>query len=203
MIDAYRTVQEPSISRINRKKSRFIAILTPIASERDALHELERIRKQYHDASHHCYAFRILEDAEIVKASHDDGEPSGSAGLPILQQIERYELCNVLGVVVRYFGGVKLGVGGLVRAYSDAVSEALDQTKIVTRKVLSQHTLLFPTEVNSNVMSVLHRFEARIESVTYEEPAHIELALPPSRVDAFRIALREATGARATLEEIS
>jgi uncharacterized YigZ family protein len=202
MIDAYRTIRTPATHKINRKKSRFLAILAPIESQEDAERELESVRKQYHDASHHCYGFRVLTDDVVVEVSHDDGEPSGSAGLPILQQIERRELCDVLAVVVRYFGGVKLGVGGLVRAYSDAVSEALDQVDIVTRKVLARITIRFPHEVNSNVMSVIHRFSAHVEGVTYEEPAHIEIALPPSRVNAFETSLREATGARATLEEI-
>ncbi len=201
MIDAYRTLRTESVHKLTRKKSRFIAILMPVESKQDVERHLEDVRKTYHDASHHCYAFRVVAAESVLEASHDDGEPSGSAGVPILQQLESRDLRNVLAVVVRYFGGVKLGVGGLVRAYSDAVSEALESASIVTRKLMVHGVIRFPPEVNSSVMSVIHRFSVTVEGLSYEEPARIDIAVPPSRVEAFREALRESTGARADLEE--
>ena len=202
MIDSYLTIKESTLHKFTRKKSRFIALLSPAVSQEDVQCQLDAARKSYHDASHHCCAFRLLIDDVIVEASSDDGEPSGSAGLPIQQKLASRNLCNVLAIVVRYFGGTKLGVGGLVRAYSDAVSEALEQAAIVTQKLMAHIAIRFPVEVNSSVMSIIHRFSAHIESLLYEEPVQIEVTLPPSQVETFRAALTEATGARTELEVI-
>jgi len=200
MIDSYLTIKDSTLFKITRKKSRFIALLSPASSHEDVQQQMDAIRKSYHDATHHCSAFRLLIDDVIVESSSDDGEPSGSAGIPMLHQLAGKELCNILAVVVRYYGGTKLGVGGLVRAYSDAISEALDQTKIVTQMMMAHITIRFPVEVNSSVMSTVHRFSAHIENLIYEEPVRIEVTLPPSQIEAFRAVLTEATGARTKLE---
>jgi putative IMPACT (imprinted ancient) family translation regulator len=118
----------------------------------------------------------------------------------MLHQLSGKELCNVLAVVVRYYGGTNLGVGGLVRAYSDAISEALEQAEITTQRMMAHITIRFPVEVNSGVMSTVHRFSAPIENIVYEEPVRMEITLPPSQVEAFRAAITEATGARMELE---
>ncbi len=200
MIDSYRTIKESTLHKITRKKSRFIALLSPALSQDDVQRQIDDVRKSHHDATHHCYAFRLLLDDTIVEVSNDDGEPSGSAGLPMMQQLASKELCNVLAVVIRYYGGTKLGVGGLVRAYSDVVSEALERATIVIRTLMAHISIRFPVEVNSSVMSIVHRFSAHIESLVYEEPVRIELMLPLSQVETFRAALTEATGARIKME---
>ena len=200
MIDSYLTIKDSTLHKITRKKSRFVALLSPAESQDDVQRQLHDARKSYHDATHHCSAFRLLIDDTIAEASSDDGEPSGSAGLPMLQQLEGKDLYNVLAIVIRYYGGTKLGVGGLVRAYSDAVSEALEQATVITRTLMAHITIRFPVEVNSSVMSTVHRFSAHIGSLVYEEPVRIEIALPPSKVEMFRAALTEATGARIEME---
>ena len=200
MIDSYLTLTDSTLHKITRKKSRFIALLSPADSQGDVQRQLDDVRRSYHDATHHCYAFRLLLDDAIVEVSHDDGEPSGSAGLPMMQQLTNRNLCNVLAVVVRYFGGTKLGVGGLVRAYSNAVSEALEKAPVITQTLKTRITIRFPVEVNSSVMSIIHRFSARIDALVYEDPVRIEITLPPSQVEALRAALTEATGARIKLE---
>ncbi len=200
MIDSYLTLTDSTLYKTTRKKSRFIALLSPADSQDDVQRQLDDVRRAYHDATHHCYAFRLLLDDAIVEVSHDDGEPSGSAGLPMMQQLTNRNLCNVLAVVVRYFGGTKLGVGGLVRAYSNAVSEALERAPVITRTLKTRITIRFPVEVNSSVMSIIHRFSARIDALVYEDPVRIEITLPPSQVEALRAALTEATGARIELE---
>ena len=200
MIDSYLTLTDSTLYKTTRKKSRFIALLSPADSQDDVQRQLDDVRRAYHDATHHCYAFRLLLDDAIVEVSHDDGEPSGSAGLPMMQQLTNRNLCNVLAVVVRYFGGTKLGVGGLVRAYSNAVSEALEKAPVITRTLKTRITIRFPVEVNSSVMSIIHRFSARIDALVYEDPVRIEITLPPSQVEALRAALTEATGARIKLE---
>jgi len=197
MIDSYLTLGEPVSHKITRKKSRFLAILRPITAEDEVAQVLNDLRRRYHDAAHHCYAARWLDGNQVVETSHDDGEPSGSAGLPILQQLTGRDLTNVIAVVVRYFGGTKLGVGGLVRAYSDAVAEALDRTKIVHRTLEIRVAIRFPAEVNSAVMSIIHRFSASVESLAYDHPARVDVKLPPSRAAAFCAALTEGTGNRA------
>jgi uncharacterized YigZ family protein len=200
MIDSYLTIGDPIQHKITRKRSRFIALVTTAFSQDDAQRQLENIRKAYHDATHHCHAIRLLIDDGIVESSNDDGEPSGSAGAPILQQLAGRQLCNVLAVVVRYYGGTKLGVGGLVRAYSEAVSEAIDQATVITQALLTRVVIRFPVEVNSSVMSTIHRFPVTIEGLAYEGQARIEIAVPPSQLEALRAALTESTGARAELE---
>jgi len=200
MIDSYLTIKDSTLHKITRKKSRFIALLSPASSHEDVQQQMDAIRKSYHDATHHCYAFRLLIDDVVVESSSDDGEPSGAAGLPMLHQLAGKELCNILAVVVRYYGGTNLGVGGLVRAYSDAVSEALERAAIVMQTMMAHITIRFPAEVNSSVMSTAHRFSAQIENLIYEDPVRIEVALPPSQVEAFRTALTEATGARIKME---
>jgi uncharacterized YigZ family protein len=200
MIDSYLTIKDSIVHKITRKKSRFIALLSPAVSQEDVQHQLDAIRKSYHDATHHCSAFRLLIDDVVAEGSSDDGEPSGSAGLPMLHQLVGKDVCNILAVVVRYYGGTNLGVGGLVRAYSDAVSEALDEISIKTQKIMARITIRFPVEVNSMVMSTVHRFSAHIENLLYEEPVRVDVTLPPSQVASFRAALTEATGARTELE---
>ncbi len=138
MIDSYLTLKDSTLHKITRKKSRFVALLSPALSHEDVDRQMEQVRKSYHDATHHCSAFRLLLDDVLVEASSDDGEPSGSAGLPMLHQLADKQLCNVLAIVVRYYGGTNLGVGGLVRAYSDAVSEALDLATVITRTLMAQ-----------------------------------------------------------------
>ena len=200
MIDSYWTLAAPATARIMRKKSRFIADAVPVASTNDADRELAMVRKRHHDASHHCYAYRLLDDAGSTSHSEDAGEPSGSAGLPILQQIESSRLLNILVVVSRYFGGTKLGIGGLVRAYGDAAREVLEAANPVERKLRVDVSIDFPIEVNSCVMAIIHRHQADVQEIAYDERVRARLSLPPSGVDGFCEAIIETTGNRARIE---
>jgi len=200
MIDAYRTIAEPTRARIKRKRSRFLAFLYPAVSAEEAAQRLAELRRSYHDASHHCSATRLLVDDEIDAACDDDGEPSGSAGPPILHHLEAADIVNVIAVVVRYYGGVNLGVGGLIRAYGDATQEALDAASVVKRHITSDIAIRFPPDVNSGVMATIHRHAASVKDIRFEETAEAVVSLPPSRVAAFCAAVREATGNRASTE---
>ena len=162
---------------------------------------LEETRRTYHDASHRCYAYRLITDAATIEYSSDAGEPAGSAGLPILQQMQKAALHNILVIVVRYFGGTKLGIGGLIHAYGDATVEALAMAKIVIKKQEIRLSVSFPPEISSRVMGLIHRHPARVEDVKYEQDARVLVALPPSGVERFTRELTEATGARAHWEE--
>lgn len=126
-----KTVKERVSSQIVEKKSKFISDLYYIESEKDAEEKIIEIKKTYHDARHHCFAYRVLEKGNIIERASDDGEPSGTAGAPILQLLSKQELVNVLVAVTRYFGGILLGTGGLVRAYTQSANESIEKAKIV------------------------------------------------------------------------
>ena len=108
------------------KKSKFICNLIRVESQKEAEESIKKIKKKYYDARHNCVSYRVIEDEQIVEKSSDDGEPSGTAGGPMLNILQKNNLCNVLVIVTRYFGGILLGTGGLVRAYSDATFEAIN-----------------------------------------------------------------------------
>lgn len=200
MIDSYRTLTDPAKGRITRKKSRFLAFLYPVGSPDEVEAKIAEVRRAHHDAAHHCTAYRLVASPEPIAASDDAGEPSGSAGPPILHRLEEADLLNVLAVVVRYFGGTKLGVGGLIRAYGDATEAALEDARIVVRRVTVGMLIRFPADVNSGVMAAIHRCGAEVRGVRFDESAAVRVRLAPSGVSAFRAAIREATGDRATTE---
>ena len=121
------TINENVSSEIVQKKSRFIANLFYVQTEEEANEKIKEIRKKYYDAKHHCYAFSIMQNGALLNRMSDDGEPSGTAGMPMLNILQKKELVNVLAIVTRYFGGTLLGTGGLVRAYTDATLSALEK----------------------------------------------------------------------------
>ncbi len=120
------TISENVEYVLTEKKSKFIANLIKISSQEEAEEVIKKYKKQYHDARHNCIAYRVQENDQIIEKSSDDGEPSGTAGAPMLNILQKNNLCNVLIIVTRYFGGILLGTGGLVRAYSDALNGAID-----------------------------------------------------------------------------
>ena len=134
-MEIYHTIYKGGNGEIVEKKSRFIAEVYPVTSEEEAMEILEQTRKQYWDARHHCWAYIIGRNPAAERMS-DDGEPAGTAGKPILEVIRGRELTNVLVIVTRYFGGIKLGAGGLTRAYSQAVADALKEANIVEKHLI-------------------------------------------------------------------
>ena len=127
------TIKENIKTEIVVKKSKFIANLIRIESQEEAENTIKQLKKKYYDARHNCVAYRVIEDERIVEKSSDDGEPSGTAGGPMLNILQKNNLCNVVVVVTRYFGGILLGTGGLVRAYSDATMEAIEISEKVEK----------------------------------------------------------------------
>lgn len=126
-----KTIKEDVTAQIVEKKSKFISDLCYVSTVEDAESKIAQIHKKYYDAKHHCYAYRIQTKEGILEKASDDGEPSGTAGAPMLQLLKKQELTNVIIVVTRYFGGILLGTGGLVRAYTEATKEALNKANIV------------------------------------------------------------------------
>jgi uncharacterized YigZ family protein len=154
MEDSYRTIEKPAEGDYREKGSRFLAFGFPVENEEEIGIILTGIRKKYHDARHHCYAYRLGSRKDIFRVN-DDGEPSGTAGKPIYGQLLSNDLTNVLVVVVRYFGGTLLGTGGLIVAYRSATANMLSHANLVTRHVEVKLNLSFPYEVLNNVMKIL------------------------------------------------
>ena len=151
--DTYKSIAEPSEGLFRDNGSRFIAKAYPVEDEARVKEIVAALRKEYHDARHHCYAYRIGLDGSTWRAS-DDGEPSGSAGRPILGQIDAAGLSDVLVVVVRYFGGIKLGIPGLIRAYKTSTADALASARVVEKVAGRWYTLHFPYDDLPAVMKL-------------------------------------------------
>lgn len=152
--DEYRSIEAPSEGLFKDNGSRFIALAYPVETEGQVKEIVSSLKKEYHDARHHCYAYRLGYRADVFRAN-DDGEPSGSAGRPILGQIDSLGLSDVLVVVVRYFGGIKLGIPGLIRAYRSSTSDALSSARIITRTASRRFRLEYPYEAMNSVMKAV------------------------------------------------
>ncbi len=152
--DAYRSIAARSEGLFKDNGSRFIALAYPVETEEEVREIVASIKKEYHDARHHCYAYRLGYKGDRFRAN-DDGEPSGSAGRPILGQIDSMGLSDVLVVVVRYFGGIKLGIPGLIRAYKTSTADALGQAKIIEKVAGKRFRLTFDYLSMNGVMKVL------------------------------------------------
>lgn len=133
-MEKFKTVSNNVEAEIVEKKSKFIANLYYVSSLKEANEKLKDIKKKYFDARHNCYAYRIINEENIIEKSSDDGEPSGTAGAPMLNILNKMELVNVIVIVTRYFGGILLGTGGLVKAYSDATKKAIENSKFTIQE---------------------------------------------------------------------
>ena len=140
-MEEFITILNDETAEIVEKKSKFIANLIHVESVEEAEDKIKEIKKKYHDARHNCVAYRVLEGGQIVEKSSDDGEPSGTAGVPMLTVLEKQGLTNIVAVVTRYFGGIKLGAGGLIRAYSGSVAHAIEEIGRVEVKELTGLTV--------------------------------------------------------------
>jgi uncharacterized YigZ family protein len=165
---SYHTIQQPTQGLYKEKGSKFLAFAYPVSSEGAIKEHLDALRKEYFDARHHCYAWMLGPDKLRFRAA-DDGEPNHSAGDPILGQIRSRDLTDVLVVVVRYFGGIKLGVGGLISAYKLATEDALQQAVVDTREVRAAVTLQYDYSATPEVMRVVKEFGVAITAQEYTD----------------------------------
>ncbi|MCK8437031.1 YigZ family protein [Streptomyces sp. D2-8] len=199
MPDEYRTVAGAGVHETEVNRSRFLCALAPAATEQEAQDFIAAVRKQHAAASHNCWAYVIGADASVQKAS-DDGEPGGTAGVPMLQMLLRRDMRYVVAVVTRYFGGVKLGAGGLIRAYGGAVGEALDSLGTRTRRRYRLATVTVDHQRAGKLENDLRTGGREVRDVRYEDAVTIEIALPDADVDAFRSWLADATAGTAGFE---
>jgi len=199
MVVAYKTVYEGKTAEVVEKKSRFIANVYFVDSEEAALNIIESVKKKYWDARHNCYAYVLGEDARVQRFS-DDGEPSQTAGKPMLDVIMAEEIRNVLVVVTRYFGGTLLGTGGLVRAYSKATKDALLCSTIIEK--IRATKLIIKTDYNGmgKINYIINQLETYPVETRYTESVEIEVVVPDTILDTFKKKVIEATSAKAEID---
>lgn len=175
-IASYWTIAEAAEGLYSEQRSKFISFVIPVQTEEEALREVARIKQKYYDARHVCWAYRLGIDGERTR-SNDDGEPSGTAGKPILGQILSADLTELVAIVVRYFGGVKLGTSGLIEAYREATREALASAIRVERIVERQFEVRFPYELMGEVMRLVKDYGASVLAQEFLESCRLDLSL--------------------------
>ena len=199
--EQYRMLSKGAQAELVEKKSRFIATIRPVSTEEEAVAFIEEMKKKYYDARHNCSAFVIGSKGELTRSS-DDGEPSGTAGRPMLEVLTGSGIRNIAAVVTRYFGGVLLGTGGLVRAYSGAVKMALEQCETITRRYGVQ--MLIKTDYNGvgKIQYLLGSKDVVIQDSVYAADVQMTVLVPIEEYDRLCKELVEATNGRVGLEEV-
>ena len=177
--DSYQTIAAPASGVYKEKGSKFLAFAYPVSTEDEIKKSLQQIKKEYYDARHHCFAYRLGADGATWRVN-DDGEPSSSAGKPILGQLLSYQVSDVLIIVVRYFGGIKLGVSGLMNAYRQAASDALAQSEIVKKYATHSATVAFPYLQMNAVMKLLKEYPVSITAQPFDQECRLSFSTPRS-----------------------
>lgn len=193
MEDTYRTIAAPVEGLYKEKGSKFIAKAYPVRSEEEIKEILQALRKEYFDARHHCYAYLLGADRATYRAN-DDGEPNHSAGDPILGQIRSLGLSNVLVVVIRYFGGVKLGVGGLIHAYKTATAEALEGAQVIERHETALLTVQFGYGQMNEIMKVVKDFDLPVRQQDFHLDCRLTVEVRTSLAAQIETLLHKAGG---------
>ncbi len=199
MKDAYQTIRRQSTAEFKDRGSKFLAYAFPVADEDEVAARLDEVRKEHNKARHHCYAYRLGLDEHNFRAN-DDGEPSGTAGRPILGQIDSFELTNVLVVVVRYFGGTKLGTSGLINAYKTSTEAALANADIYIKVLENVYRLQFDYTNMGEVMSALERLDLEMVSQDFDEHPSLQIALRQREAESYLTQLKSLV-AGITVEE--
>ena len=186
--DSYLTIAEPAEAIYKERSSKFLTYAYPVESEEEIKPLLDALRKQYYDATHHCYAYRLGAHGETFRAN-DDGEPSGTAGKPILGQLLSANLTNCLVVVVRYFGGTKLGVSGLIQAYKESTAEVIAVSKIIEKTVDSIIKINFDYISMNGVMRVIKEMSPRIDEQVFDNLCSMTLRIRESEAEQLKAKL--------------
>jgi uncharacterized YigZ family protein len=196
----YRTILKPSNGSYKEKGSKFLAFALPASTEAEVKENLDAIRKEYFDARHHCFAWMLGAEKKQFRA-YDDGEPNHSAGDPILGQIRSNDLTNILIVVVRYFGGVKLGVGGLISAYKTAAENALKNVVIIEEEVKEKISIKYDYASTPEVMRLVKDFDLTILDQSFKEVCSMtfDVSLKSKQKLLEKITLLQVTGTNVTI----
>ena len=191
MTDEYKTISGTSEGAYSELRSKFLAFAHPVTTVEEAMAVVEQYQKKFYDARHVCWAYMLGPEREVFR-SNDNGEPSGTAGKPILGQINSFGRTDVVVMVVRYFGGVKLGTSGLIVAYRTAAAEALSNASIVVRTVDEDYTFSFEYPFMTAVMKVVREMDARIVSQTYDMDCSMTVSLRKGKMDELKEKVRKA-----------
>jgi len=191
--DTYLTLEAPATAALRERSSKFLSFAWPVQDEEQIRGHLEALRKEYYDATHHCYAWRLGPQGGRFRAN-DDGEPSGTAGRPILGQMLSREVTDCLVVVVRYFGGTKLGVPGLIAAYKESAAAVLDAARIVERTVDRRLEIGFSYLAMNDVMRVVKEEQPRIEAQEFDNLCRMRMAVRESGWEALVRKLEKIEG---------
>lgn len=197
-VDDYRVPARTFQHEIKIKASRFICTIVPCKSKEEAEKNYLEIKKKYYDANHNCLAFKIDED---VWRYSDDGEPSGTAGKPMLQSINGHNIYQILCVVTRYFGGTKLGTGGLIRAYGDAVNAAIESAPITIKTNWYCVDILFDYHFENFVRRQVNSYNAKIITSNYSADCHMQIAVPQSKMAALKKTLAEQSNQHIKIDD--
>lgn len=195
----YKTIKQFGESEIIEKKSRFLGKIKLVETEAEAIAYIESIKKQHWDARHNCFAYVIGANAETVRCS-DDGEPSGTAGKPMLEVLQNQQLRNVAVVVTRYFGGVLLGTGGLVRAYTQATQEAIEKAGICTMTFVSVLTVQTDYNAIGKIKYVLAQEEILVLNEEYAADVIVTMAVPATKEEQIVKMITEVTNGKGVFE---
>ena len=198
--DTFKEIEKAATAEIKVKGSRFIGEVLYAKDQEEAQALLQGVRKREYNATHHCWAYRLGQSADVFRYS-DDGEPNGSAGAPILRQIDAKAVTNLLVVVTRYYGGTKLGVGGLSRAYGEAAEVALDACKIATRIIRHHLLVTFAYGDTSPAMHTIEQVDANIVNSTYGDDTTLEVAVRQSDVERFKSSFVENLSGRGRIDK--
>jgi uncharacterized YigZ family protein len=182
--DSFLTISKSSKGFYKEKGSKFLGFAFPVVSEEETKEKLAALRKEYYDARHHCYAYIHGNEGQHVRAN-DDGEPNHSAGDPILGQIKSNELTNTLIVVIRYLGGIKLGVSGLINAYKTAAAEAIENNKIVKKDITSFFQFSFPYDEMNEVMKLVKDLNLNIKNQGFENDCTLDVEVIVSKIEVL------------------
>lgn len=180
--DTYKTISKESEGLFKDRGSKFIAKAFPVTDDKQVKEQLEYLRKEYHDARHHCYAYQLGFDKSAHRIN-DDGEPSGTAGRPIFGQISSFDLTNVLIVVIRYFGGIKLGVSGLINAYKTASKEAILNTTIITKTISYVYQIDYQYTEMNEVMKILKDYKLKPSQQIFDLECRLEFQVRKGESD--------------------
>ncbi|KGP91412.1 hypothetical protein N780_19490 [Pontibacillus chungwhensis BH030062] len=204
MLNNYLTVNGEGFEEIVIQKSRFIGYVKRVETEEEAKAFVQEIKKKHSNATHNCSAYMVGEHDQIQKA-HDDGEPSGTAGVPILDVLKKKGLKDTAVVVTRYFGGIKLGAGGLIRAYSGATSQALETTGIVRRQLMRTMKVTADYTLLGKVENELRNSQYALKGINYLEHVELEVYVVEGEEDVFTSWMVDLTSGQAeiTQEEVS
>ncbi len=185
MSDFYKIIRKKSEGFYREKGSRFISYAIPIENSEQVKEIIEEFRKEFHDARHVCYAYMLGIERDESRYN-DDGEPSGTAGRPILGQINSFELTNILIVVIRYFGGILLGTGGLITAYKEAAADAIRNAEIVEKQIELALDIHFAYELMPEVQRLIKEFDLTISKQVFEMACDMQFSIPRGRYDEIR-----------------